>query len=98
MSHPRPHAVLLYHFFHPDPVVSARQFADLAEGLTARGWDVTAMPAARGCRDEADTFPLRETWAGGRVERVWRPGWRQAKTTGRLLNTAWMLTAWAWRA
>jgi glycosyltransferase involved in cell wall biosynthesis len=94
----RPHAILLYHYFHPDPVVSARQFADLAEGLTARGWDVTAMPAARGCRDEGETFPLRETWAGGRVERVWRPGWKQAKTAGRLLNTAWMLAAWGWRA
>ena len=95
---PNPHAVLLYHYFHPDPVVSARLFADIAEGLTARGWDVTAMPCTRGCRDESQSFPKQETWSGGRVERIWRPNWKQSSTRGRLFNTAWMLAAWSWRA
>ncbi|MGL6095662.1 MAG: hypothetical protein ACRC7O_07700, partial [Fimbriiglobus sp.] len=90
----RPHAVLLYHFFHPDDVVSARLFSDIAAGLTARGWRVTAVPCNRGCRDHV-TYPLRNDWAGGRIRRVWRPGFRQASNVGRVLNAAWMLAAWA---
>lgn len=91
----RPHAVLLYHYFHPDDVVSARLFSDLAVGLTERGWDVTAAPCNRGCRDEAVIRPLAEEWGGGRIRRVWRPLFRQASAGGRLLNAAWMLAAWA---
>ena len=41
-----PHATILYHYFHPDDVVSARHFSDLAEGLVERGWhgDGAAVP------------------------------------------------------
>lgn len=98
MAAERPHAVLLYHYFHPDDVISARLYSDLAEGLTARGWDVTAMPCHRGCRDESVAHPLRETWAGGEVRRVWRPALKQSSTVGRLLNSAWMLGGWGVRA
>lgn len=98
VSADRPHAVLLYHYFHPDDVVSARLFSDLAEGLTARGWDVTAAPCHRGCRDESVALPLREDWNGVRVRRVWRPVFRQSSNRGRLLNAAWMLAGWAWAA
>ena len=100
MTHlnPRPHLVLLYHYFHPDDVISARLFGDLAEGLTARGWDVTAMPCTRGCRDESVTHPRDETWAGGAIRRVWRPNLKQASVKGRVLNAAWMIGAWGWRA
>jgi glycosyltransferase involved in cell wall biosynthesis len=89
---------LLYHYFHPDDVVSARLYSDLAEGLMARGWEVTAMPCHWGCRDESVKWPLAETWAGGMVRRVWRPNLRQASARGRLLNAAWMIAAWSWRA
>ena len=91
----RPHAVLLYHYFHPDDVVSARLFSELAEGLVARGWDVTAVPCNRGCRDESLTYPAAESWNGVRVRRAWRPALPQATNRGRLLNAAWMLAAWA---
>jgi glycosyltransferase involved in cell wall biosynthesis len=89
---------LLYHYFHPDDVVSARLFSDIAEGLTARGWDVTAMPCHRGCRDESITYPLSETWPGGLIDRVWRPNLKQSSGKGRILNAAWMLAGWSWRA
>ncbi len=98
MSELRPHAVLLYHYFHPDDVVSARLFSDMAEGLTERGWDVTAMPCHRGCREENVSRPLSETWSGGRIDRVWRPNAKQASAKGRILNAGWMLAAWGWRA
>jgi glycosyltransferase involved in cell wall biosynthesis len=93
-----PRAVLLYHYFHPDDVVSARLFSDLAIGLTARGWQVEAAPGNRGCRDESQTYPADEHWAGGRIRRVWRPRFRQASNVGRLLNAAWMIAGWAVRA
>ena len=94
-SDERPHVTLLYHYFHPDDVVSARQFSDLAEGLVARGWDVTARPCNRGCRDESVTYPRKESWAGGLIRRVRRPNFKQASTKGRLLNAAWMIAAWS---
>ena len=93
----RPHAVLLYHYFHPDDVISARLFSDLAEGLVQRGWDVTAVPCQRGCRDPEAVHPLVEAWQGVRVHRVWRPAFRQSANRGRALNAAWMLTAWVRR-
>jgi colanic acid biosynthesis glycosyl transferase WcaI len=92
------HLTLLYHYFHPDDVVSARLFSDIAEGMAARGWQVVAMPCRRGCRDESVEHSTEDTWAGGRIERVWRPNLQQASAKGRILNAAWMLAAWGWRA
>jgi glycosyltransferase involved in cell wall biosynthesis len=90
-----PSALILYHFFHPDDVVSAIHFSDLAEGLSARGWDVTALPSNRGCRNESHKFPSRSEWNGVHIHRVWRPAWRQATTLGRVGNLIWMLFAWS---
>lgn len=89
---------VLYHFFHPDDVVSARHLSDLAGGLAERGWRVTAMPCARGCRDESLRYPPSELWNGVTIERVWRPPWAQASNRGRILNAVWMLTAWTVQA
>lgn len=94
----RPRVTVLYHYFHPDDVVSARHLSDLADGLAHRGWDVTAMPCHRGCRDEARMYPLSEEWNGVHIRRVWRPRFRQASNAGRLLNAAWMLAGWGWAA
>jgi glycosyltransferase involved in cell wall biosynthesis len=90
-----PKALVLYHYFHPDDVVSARHFSDLATGLASRGWDVTVLPCNRGCRDESQEFGAEEHWEGLTIRRVWRPAFRQASSLGRVLNTAWMLAAWS---
>jgi putative colanic acid biosynthesis glycosyltransferase WcaI len=90
----RPHATILYHYFHPDDVVSARHLTDLAVGLAERGWHVTAMPCNRGCRDESRTYQSTGEVDGVRICRVWRPRFRQASNRGRLLNAAWMLAGW----
>lgn len=90
-----PKVTVLYHYFYPDDVVSARHFGDFCKGLVARGWQVEAMPCNRGCRDESQTYPRRETWCGIAIRRVWRPRLRQASTAGRLLNAAWMIFAWS---
>jgi colanic acid biosynthesis glycosyl transferase WcaI len=90
-----PKVTVLYHYFYPDDVVSARHYEDFCKGLATRGWQVEAMPCNRGCREECRTYPRRETWCGITIRRVWRPRLRQASTAGRLLNAAWMILAWS---
>lgn len=89
---------LLYHFFYPDDVVSARLYSDLAEELTAAGYAVTALPSNRSCHDPQVTLPQQESWAGGEIRRISRPNWSQHRTLGRLGNTLCMLLGWSWRA
>jgi colanic acid biosynthesis glycosyl transferase WcaI len=90
-----PRALVLYHFFHPDDVVSSRHFSDMAAGLAERGWQVIARPSNRSCRDESRNYMRSETARNIRIERVWRPRFRQARALGRLLNAVWMLAAWS---
>ena len=90
----KPRLTALYHYFHPDDVVSARHYADLCLGLTAKGWEVEVLPCNRGCRDERKTYPLREDWRGISIHRVWRPPIPQASGVGRILNALWMVAAW----
>ncbi len=91
----QPRIVILYHYFHPDDVVSARHFGDLAEGLAARGWAVEAQPCNRGRRDESLTYKPKEVWHGVQIRRVWRPRLKQASAKGRIINALWMIAAWS---
>lgn len=93
-----PHVTLLYHYFYPDDVVSARLFSDLAIELSKRGYRVTAMPSVRSCHAETQVFARAEKWPGGLIRRVWRPAWKQATNKGRLGNAFFVLAGWTWRA
>ena len=88
-----PRLLLYYHFFHPDDVVSARQFVDLAEEQRARGWQVTVLTSNRS-RQRGQTFARHEIWNGIEIHRVYRPDWDQSRPVQRLLNSAWMIAAW----
>jgi colanic acid biosynthesis glycosyl transferase WcaI len=90
-----PKVAILYHFFYPDDVVSARHFADLAVDLAAAGWDVEVLPSNRGCRNPADTYPARERWRGVNIARIWRPRLAQSSSLGRIVNALWMIAAWS---
>jgi glycosyltransferase involved in cell wall biosynthesis len=90
-----PKVAVLYHYFHPDDVVSARHFGDFAVDLAARGWQVEALPCNRGCRDEQQQYPTKEEWNGVHIRRVWRPGFKQASGRGRIANALWMIGAWS---
>ncbi len=94
----RKRLVLLYHFFHPDDVISARLFTELGERAAAEGWEVIAMPSVRSCHDGDARLAKRESWRGIDIRRIWRPAWRQSSNAGRLLNTAFMLTGWTWQS
>jgi glycosyltransferase involved in cell wall biosynthesis len=95
MQNGRPRVAVLYHYFYPDDVVSARHFATFCQGLCERGWQVEALPCNRGCRDESRVYSLAEDWEGIAIRRVWRPRFRQASTLGRLLNSTWTILAWS---
>jgi colanic acid biosynthesis glycosyl transferase WcaI len=88
-----PRLLLCYHFFHPDDVVSARQFDELAQEQRRRGWDVTVLTSNRSW-DRSRTFAPDEDWEGVRIRRVFRPDWAQSRPAQRLANSAWMLGAW----
>jgi glycosyltransferase involved in cell wall biosynthesis len=90
-----PRALVLYHYFFPDDVVSAVHMAELCEGLAERGWEITAMPCNRSCREEGLSFPASERWRNIEIRRVWRPALRQSSGMGRLLNAAWMISRWS---
>jgi glycosyltransferase involved in cell wall biosynthesis len=90
----RPRLLVLYHFFHPDQVVSARIFSDFAVEQARRGWDVTALTCNRAHGADEARFPPEETWNGVRIRRVFRPAWSQKKPLPRLGNSAWLLSAW----
>jgi colanic acid biosynthesis glycosyl transferase WcaI len=93
----KPTAIFLYHYMHPDEVVSGRIFDGLGEGLAARGWNVEAWPCNRRYGRDKETYPRRTDWRGIRLRRVWRPGFRQETGWGRILNALWMVAAWTLR-
>src|SRR4051812_28307697 len=90
-----PYALILYHFFHPDDVVSSRHFSELAAALAERGWKVVARPSNRSCRDQRCKYAALGTIRWVIIDRIWRPAFSQARPLGRLLNAAWMLAAWS---
>jgi glycosyltransferase involved in cell wall biosynthesis len=93
----RPRVLLAYHFFHPDDVVSARLFTDLAVGLNALGWDVTALASDRAWANPETCYPPSERYAGIAIERVHRPAWGQSRPIERLGNSGWLISAWLHR-
>lgn len=91
---PTPRVLLIYHFFHPDEVVSARLFSDLGAGLVRRGWDVTALTSQRSWGAPRHRYPARESWQGVEIRRAARPAWDQSRPLERLSNSAWIIGAW----
>jgi glycosyltransferase involved in cell wall biosynthesis len=94
MQNGQPRVTVLYHYFHPDDVVSARHYEEFCRGLVARHWRVEALPCNRGCRDESKLYAPSENWSGISIRRIWRPGLKQASKVGRIANSAWMIAAW----
>src|SRR5439155_17049046 len=89
-----PRVAILYQFFHPDEVVSARHYADFAEGLRDRGWDVEVWTSNRACRDESVCFPRTENWRGIRIHRIWKTRFKPGSRVGRAVSIVWMIAAW----
>jgi colanic acid biosynthesis glycosyl transferase WcaI len=95
MSAAKPSIVVLYQFLPPDDVVSAVHIGEICEGLAERGWNVSAYPCIRSCRDSSLRFAWREQWRGVSLRRIWRPNFPQSSGWGRFLNAAWMIMRWS---
>jgi len=91
--------LILYQYYRPDDVVSARQLTGLGEGLAAKGWEVETWPCNRSCHHEEQNYSLKpEKVDGVLIRRVWRPAFNQHRFLGRVLNAAWVEIAWLFRA
>ena len=85
--------LLIYHFFWPDTVISARLFSDLAEDLAKAGHEVTVYTSNRCIRKEGE-LPESEEWRGVRIRRFARPDFRQGSNVGRVLNSLILQRKW----
>jgi glycosyltransferase involved in cell wall biosynthesis len=93
-----PRLLVCYHFFHPDQVVSARMFTDLAAEQQRRGWRVSALTSNRLWHAPAERLPGRQDWSGVQIHRLFRPPFSQARPAQRLANSAWMIAGWLLQA
>lgn len=90
--------LLLNQCFYPDYVATAQYLTDLALGLRAAGHEVTVVASSRGYDKPETRYPVRETWEGIEIHRIWTPGlgrqskWRRLVDFGLFwLNAAWIL-------
>ena len=91
-----PTVTLIYHFFFPDDVVSARHFTQLAESLRDCGWKVRVLTSNRYCRYTKKAIrPRKEIWNDIEILRAYRPPFNQANNYGRIINSAFMLHMWS---
>jgi colanic acid biosynthesis glycosyl transferase WcaI len=90
--------LIVYHFFYPDDVISARHFSDFAEELAKRNWDVTVLTSNRFCRAPFKKILIkRETWKGVKIIRTYRPPFNQANVYPRIINAIWLAVAWTFK-
>lgn len=91
-----PTVTLIYHFFFPDDVVSARHFTQLAESLRDQGWKVRVLTSNRYCRYTKKAIrPRKELWNDIEIVRAYRPPLNQASNYGRIINSMFILQMWS---
>ena len=91
-----PTILILYHFFCPDDVVSARLFTKFAQELASRGWEVFVLTSNRLCRyPDKKVVGKTQWWKGIFITRVNRPAWSQANYNLRFFNSIWIMVGWA---
>ncbi len=80
--------LLLNQCFHPDHVATAQHLTDLGLELVRRGHAVTVVASSRGYDDPAVRYPVRESWRGMDVRRIWTPGLGKGAKWRRLTDFA----------
>lgn len=80
--------LLLNQCFHPDHVSTAQHLTDLAVALADAGHQVTAVSASRGYDNPELRYPVRETWHGIDIRRIWTPGLGKKSKWRRLVDFA----------
>ncbi len=87
--------LLVYHFFYPDSVISARIFSDLAESLAASGHSVTVYTSNRLIRSD-EVLSSVEDWNHVHICRFGRPNLPQGSNFGRIINSFILQLKWLW--
>lgn len=90
-------AIVLYQYFHPDEVVSARLYTDLCTHLADEGWLVEAWTSNRSFDAGSEALPLHGRLGKVRMKRLWRPAWKTSSGIGRILSALWLLFFWSIR-
>ena len=85
--------LLIYHYFHPEEVISARLFTQLAENLAADRHDVTVYTGNRLMRQKGK-LPECEQLNGINIKRFPRPELSQSSNAGRVLNSFILQVKW----
>jgi glycosyltransferase involved in cell wall biosynthesis len=80
--------LLLNQCFHPDHVATAQHLTDLAHELVKCGHQVTVVAASRGYDNPDIRYPVRETWHGIDIHRIWTPGLGKKAKWRRLVDFA----------
>ncbi|MCX6853654.1 MAG: glycosyltransferase family 4 protein [Verrucomicrobia bacterium] len=63
--------LLLNQCFYPDHVATAQYLTDLALGLNEAGHEVTVVASSRGYDNPTNRYPVKETWKGIQIRRIW---------------------------
>ena len=80
--------LLVNQCFHPDHVSTSQHLTDLALGLVRAGHEVTTVCSSRSYDDPSKLFPVRETWQGIDIRRIWTPGLGKTAKWRRLVDFA----------
>ncbi|MFN0076494.1 MAG: glycosyltransferase family 4 protein [Prosthecobacter sp.] len=80
--------LLLNQCFRPDHVATAQYLTDLALALVKVGHQVTVVASCRGYDDPTVHYPVRETWQGIDIRRIWTPGLGKQAKWRRLVDFA----------
>ena len=88
--------LLIYHFFYPDTVVSARIMADFAAEMAKAGNQVTVYTSNRLIRKN-ERLCAHEVWNGVEIKRFSRPRFSQSKNIGRVINSVILQIKWVTR-
>lgn len=89
--------LIFYHYFHPDDVVSARLYSELAQDLDEAGFSVEVITSNRSRSGEQD-YPSNGLLGGVQIRRLYRPDLDQGRLLGRVINAVWMITCWSFFA
>ena len=88
--------IILHQFFYPDHSAVSQLMTDLAESLTQRGVEVTAL-AGRGRYNGGEALPPREEYRGIRIERAWATSYGKSSDVGRLADYLSFYFGAAWK-
>lgn len=85
--------LLIYHFFHPDDVISSRLFSDLAEDLAKAGHKVTVYCSNRHKWQKWE-LPPQENWKNVDIRRFFRPDLSQTGNFRRIFSSFVLQLKW----